>query len=236
MVLSGDVGTGKTEIAETIGDLVARNEGLSITLWPLSLSTRGQGRVGEMTQLLSSAFEHASSRGARLLGDDGHPKGGAILLIDEADALAQSREAQQMHHEDRAGVNALIRGIDGLAKRRLPVAVIMCTNRLGALDPAVRRRAADVIEFARPNTAQRRALLSHALSPLGFSEGHLDRLAEITGSANGREYGFTSSDLVQRLFPAIVLDAFPDGQVTPERSEALARAMRPTPPFRESIT
>lgn len=49
-VLAGDVGSGKTELAETI-DAVARQEGIDITLYPLSLATRGQGRVGEMTQL-----------------------------------------------------------------------------------------------------------------------------------------------------------------------------------------
>ena len=57
IVLAGDVGSGKTELAETIGDKVARQESIDITLYPLSLSTRGQGRVGEMTKLLSSAFE-----------------------------------------------------------------------------------------------------------------------------------------------------------------------------------
>ena len=47
VVLAGDVGSGKTELAETIGDSVARQEDISITLFPLSLSTRGQGRVSE---------------------------------------------------------------------------------------------------------------------------------------------------------------------------------------------
>jgi Zeta toxin. len=59
VVLAGDVGSGKTELAETIGDKVARQEDIDITLLPLSLSSRGQGRVGEMTQLVSTAFEHA---------------------------------------------------------------------------------------------------------------------------------------------------------------------------------
>ena len=45
VVLAGDVGSGKTELAETIGDAVARQEDIDITLFPLSLSARGQGRV-----------------------------------------------------------------------------------------------------------------------------------------------------------------------------------------------
>ena len=65
VILAGDVGSGKTELAETIGDAVARQEKIDITLFPLSLSTRGQGRVGEMTQLLSAAFDYTVGRGAR---------------------------------------------------------------------------------------------------------------------------------------------------------------------------
>src|SRR5581483_8334269 len=66
VVLAGDVGSGKTELAETIGDAVARQEDIEITLFPLSLSARGQGRVGEMTQLLSAAFEHTVSEATKL--------------------------------------------------------------------------------------------------------------------------------------------------------------------------
>ncbi len=128
VVLAGDVGSGKTELAETIGDAVAQQEKIDITLFPLSLSTRGQGRVGEMTQLLSAAFDRTISEASKLKGTCGRSCGAVILLVDEADALAQSREAAQMHHEDRAGVNAFIRGIDRLANRSLPVAVIMCTK------------------------------------------------------------------------------------------------------------
>ena len=156
VILAGDVGSGKTELAETIGDAVARQEHIDLTLFPLSLSTRGQGRVGEMTQLISAAFDHTVTEATKLKGQGGKTRGGIILLIDEADALAQSREAAQMHHEDRAGVNALIRGVNRMANAHLPAAVIMCTNRLGALDPAVKRRAADILEFTRPDDDQRR--------------------------------------------------------------------------------
>jgi len=147
VVLAGDVGSGKTELAETVGDPVSRQENIEITLFPLSLSTRGQGRVGEMTQLLSAAFDHTYSEATKLRSVSGRSRGAVLLLVDEADALAQSREASQMHHEDRAGVNAFIRGVDRIAASGLPAAVIMCTNRLGALDPAIRRRAADILQF-----------------------------------------------------------------------------------------
>lgn len=231
VVLCGDVGSGKTELAETIGDQVARQEGIDITLLPLSLSSRGQGRVGEMTQLVSAAFDHAYSEAKKLKSIKGAARGGVILLVDEADALAQSRETEQMHHEDRAGVNAFIRGIDRLASGRLPAAVLMCTNRLGALDPAVRRRAADVLTFSRPTDEQRRQVLSEWLHELGFKKGDLDALVLATGAQNGRAYGFTFSDLTQRLLPAIVLDAYPDRPVKAAQAIELAKSIEPTPPF-----
>lgn len=236
VVLAGDVGSGKTELAETIGDAVARQENIDITLFPLSLSTRGQGRVGEMTQLLSAAFDHTVVEATKLKSSSGKARGAIMLLVDEADALAQSRETAQMHHEDRAGVNAFIRGVDRLGNGRLPAMVIMCTNRLSALDPAVKRRAADILTFNRPDDAQRRAVLAETFEQLGFSGVQIDALVATTGSGENQEYGFTFSDLTQRLLPAIVLDAYPSGPVDPVRALEIARGIKPTPPFTERST
>ncbi len=233
VVLAGDVGAGKSELAETIGDAVARQENIDVTLFPLSLSTRGQGRVGEMTKLLSSAFEYTATE-ARKLKSSSKSHGAIILLVDEADALAQSRENAQMHHEDRAGVNAFIRGVDRLSSGHLPAAVIMCTNRLGSLDPAVRRRAADILKFARPNEMQRHAVLTNPLKQLGFSEAKIKAMVSATGARDEHNYGFTFSDLTQRLLPAIVLDAYPSKAVVPDRAIEMAREMIPTPPFKEA--
>ncbi len=231
-VLAGDVGTGKTALARSFGNEVARLAKVRVELYALSLNARGSGAVGEMTRLISGAFKQVREAVGKTRGSDGRAGRGIILLIDEADALAQSREAAQMHHEDRAGVNALIRGIDDLAADRLPVAVVMCTNRLDALDPAVRRRAAAVFEFARPNREQRLAVLTAGLAGSGFSDRDLGRLADATGEANGRHFGFTYSDLTQRLIPTLVLDAFPDGPLAGTRAVETAKALKPTPPFR----
>ena len=233
VVLAGDVGSGKTELAETIGDAVARQEKIDITLFPLSLSARGQGRVGEMTQLLSSAFDHTVAEATKLKSTSGKARGAVMLLVDEADALAQSRESAQMHHEDRAGVNAFIRGVDRLGSGRLPAVVVMCTNRLRALDPAVKRRAADILTFNRPNDAQRRAVLGSMCEQLGFSRKQIDDLVATTGTNKSEEHGFTFSDLTQRLLPAIVLDVYPSRPVDPLRALDIAQGMKPTPPFEE---
>lgn len=234
IVLSGDVGAGKSELAYTIGDAVARQEKIDVSLFPLSLATRGQGMVGQMTQLISTAFEYTVERAKKLSNHGGKHRGAVILLIDEADALAQSRENAQMHHEDKAGVNAFIRGIDSLGNGKLPAAVIICTNRPNALDPAIKRRAAEIFYFNRPNEEQRLAVLSSPLTGLGFEEKEIDEMVRITGANNDLSYGFTYSDLMQRLLPSIVIDAYPNSPVTAKRAFEIAKEIVPTSPFKEN--
>lgn len=236
VVLAGDVGSGKSELAETIGDAVARQEKIDITLFPMSLATRGQGRVGEMTQLVSAAFDYTIEEAQKYYSENSKARGGVILLIDEADALAQSREADQMHHEDRAGVNAFIRGIDRIANKKLPAAVIMCTNRIGALDPAIKRRAAEILSFSRPSIAQRGYILRKSLEPLGVGENDIEMLVELTGSTEDRDYGFTFSDITQRLLPAIVLGAYPNDPIRGGQAIEIAKRTIPTKPFVEKVS
>ncbi len=230
-VFAGDVGTGKTQLAETFGDALARSERIPVTLMRLSLNARGTGRVGEMTSLIATAFREVEDRVAGQRGE-AEPSAAVVLLIDEADALAQSREASQMHHEDRAGVNALIRGIDHVSAEGLPVITVMCTNRPTAIDPAVERRAAQIFEFHRPNDEQRRAIFDRAFAGIGMSEDELHMLVELTGPVDGsRDYGFTYSDLTLRLIPSAVLDAVPDSPLTAARVAELIAHSPPTVPF-----
>lgn len=233
VILEGDVGAGKTELAITIGDKVSRQEDIEITLFPLSLSSRGQGRVGEMTQLISASFKTIFDEASKLKSRSGRHRGAIILLIDEADAIAQSREFAQMHHEDRAGVNTLIRGIDRLTHSNLPAAVILCTNRTNALDPAIKRRAADILTFSRPGIELRRKVLQQRLEKLKFGSLEIEEIAEQTGKRDGRDYGFSYSDLIQRLIPAIILDAYPNQSIDTQRAIEITKSMIPSPPFKE---
>ena len=115
----------------------------------------------------------------------------------------------------------------------------MCTNRPDALDPAVQRRAADILEFHRPDRKQREAVLEGPLRELGLGEADVTAIVEVTGSAEAGEGpdgdGFTFSDLTQRLLPAIVLNAFPSHAVESAAALRIASEMRPTRAFaRES--
>ncbi len=230
IVFSGDVGTGKTTLAESFGDPIARSEDIIVRVLRLSLLTRGRGAVGEMTQLITRAFEEVQKYAREGNESRTKPTSAVILVIDEADALAQSRDFDQMHHEDRAGVNALIRGIDLLTHARLPVIVVMCTNRHEAIDPGVLRRAAAHFTFERPNTEQREYVLRNAFDSV-FKGDEIQKLAELTGPNHDRNYGHTYSDLTQRLIPTVLLKAFPDNPITFDLAVSLAEKIEPTKPF-----
>jgi hypothetical protein len=68
---------------------------------------------------------------------------------------------------------------------------------------------------------------------MGFSAREIDHLVKVTGPHGGRDYGFTFSDLMQRLLPAVVLDAYPSRPVTGSRAIDMAAGIVPTPPFKE---
>ncbi|WP_240491864.1 AAA family ATPase, partial [Acinetobacter baumannii] len=127
-----------------------------------------------MSKLITKAFQEARNLASRT-------KRPLILLLDEADSLAQSREESQMHHEDRAGVNALIQGIDHIRSSPVPILVVFCTNRLGAIDPAIKRRAALIHTFSRPNSDQRYEVFRSYFPDLGLTTTQLSLLARMTG-------------------------------------------------------
>jgi len=230
-IFAGDVGTGKTELAMTFGDRLARKTGIDVELFSLSLRARGSGHVGEMTTLISDAIKIFRTKCPKRPTNGKKPTGAALLLIDEADAIAQSREMAQMHHEDRAGVNALIRGIDDIAQEKLAGLIIMCSNRLTSIDPAVRRRAAAVFEFQRPSLELRKKLVSDRLSGSGLSENDLSQIAEALGKVDGRTYGYTCSDITQRLIPSLVLAAYPNHKISKALALKIIEENPPTPPF-----
>lgn len=231
LLLGGDVGTGKTAIATSFPDAVARQLGIDLTVYHLGLSSRGQGAVGEMTKRLSAAFAEVVDR-ARNRGEGTRPSHGAVLVIDEADSVAQSRDLEQMHHEDRAGVNAIIRGIDTLAAPEVTAICVMCTNRMEAIDPAVHRRAALSLEFGRPNREQRVALLSSLLDT-SLTAKEYEKLADATGETEQHTIAYTFSDLRNRVVPALLLRGLANGPVTLEMALDAVDEVQPTAPFGE---
>lgn len=206
ILFEGDVGTGKTALAETIGDALARRTGGKghVHLLKINTQIRGTGLVGEMSDLIAQAFMQAEARAKALKGEP------LLLLMDEADALAASRDTQQMHHEDKAGLNTLLQRLNNLRLTRLPLAVIFITNRPDALDPAIRRRAALNLSFPRPSDEVRAEIIKSSLPELSLKPAQISELVRLTGAKESKNKGvpFTSSDITDRLLTAALRDAY----------------------------
>src|SRR5258708_2507162 len=228
LLLEGDVGTGKTALAETIGDALARQigEGRQVHMLKINTQVRGTGQVGEMSDLIAQAFAQAEAR-ARALGGDP-----VLLLLDEADALAVSRETQQMHHEDKAGLNTLLQRLDKLRLTKLPIAALFITNRPEALDPAIRRRAALDLHFARPGDDIRAKILLTSVPELRLGEAAVVELVRLTGPNEPKNNGvpFTASDLTDPLLPAALRRTYYERRALEVRDLIKqAQMLEPTP-------
>ena len=96
----------------------------------------------------------------------------------------------------------------------------------------MRRRAAAVFDFKRPSLVLRKKLLAKHLAGTHLTDKEITALAETLGEEKNREYGFTFSDITQRLLPAIVLAAYPQEKITGALALHVASTIQPTPPFK----
>lgn len=221
VIFYGDVGTGKTAMAEAISNrLVAESKTEDSQLFKLSNRVRGTGRVGEMGTLIAAAFAE--------IGKSCGKGNRSILIIDEADSLAASRTQEHSHHEDKVAVNTLIQSIDEVRKYGGRVVVFFCTNRIDAIDPAILRRAALVEEFARPSDGQREALFKEDLAALNLSGTEIKQLVAAT-AAKGGDPAFTYSDIRTRLYPAALALAFPDNKLSYSHFKTVLADLKPSP-------
>lgn len=187
VILSGDVGCGKTALAHSIGSPLAKQIDKRIIVFETPSNIRGVGRVGEVSNRITDAFEQVKSKIK--------PGQMGILIIDEADDLATDRDQNQAHHEDRAGLNVLIKQIDLIARENIALAVILITNRLKVLDPAVIRRATQIIEFGRPDANARLLVFQRIFKGSALSDKDYTELVEASAQPD-TPYSF--SDLIQK--------------------------------------
>jgi len=220
VIFAGDVGTGKTATAEGACDRLAREARKEAMLFKLSTRVRGSGKVGQMSTLLNEAFEVVAKQAGKTRQ--------AFLIIDEADSLASTRDTAQSHHEDKVAVNTIIQKVDDLRRYNGRILVFLCTNRAGALDPAIVRRAARTEIFERPNEQEREELLRMDLGGLNIKDHTIHELVKLTGARDGQP-GFTFSDLRAKLLPDALCRAFPSRALTDEDFLSAARDVRPSP-------
>jgi hypothetical protein len=159
VLFAGPSGTGKTLAAEVLA------HELRLDLYRTDLSAVVSKYVGETEKNLRRLFDAAEA-------------GGAILLIDEADALLGKRTEVKDAHDRYANIESayLLQRME--AYRGL---AIMATNVRSALDTAFLRRLRFIVEFPFPDTAQRREIWRRVFPPRGPGRDELDfdRLAEL---------------------------------------------------------
>ncbi len=170
VLLYGPPGTGKTLIARAVANEVdAYFEAIS---GPEVVSKY----KGESEQRLREAFERATENAP------------AILFLDEIDSIAGARD-EDADMENRV-VAQLLTLMDGLEQRE-EVVVVGATNRVDAVDPALRRggRFDREIEIGVPAEAGRREILDVHTRNMPLAEDvDLDRVA-------GQTHGFVGADI-----------------------------------------
>ncbi|KXK49560.1 MAG: AAA family ATPase [Anaerolineae bacterium] len=168
-LFTGSPGTGKTMAAQVMA------AALGLDLFRVDLSSVVSKYVGETSQHLQRILTRAAEMDA-------------VLFFDEADALFSRRTDVKDAHDRFANTdtNHLLQALenyDGIA--------VLATNRKGNIDPAFVRRLRYVLDFPKPDAAQRHTLWTrlihglagdHAVRALG---GLIDKLAaelELTGA------------------------------------------------------
>ena len=193
VLLHGPPGTGKTLLAKAVA-----NE-TSASFFSIAGPEIISKYYGESEQQLREIFEDAAEEAP------------AIIFIDELDSIAPKREAVTGEVERRV-VAQLLTMMDGLESRG-QVIVIAATNRVGSIDPALRRpgRFDREIEIRVPDETGRREILQIHTRGMPLSDDvNLNRLADET-------HGFVGADVesltkeaamkaLRRYLPEIDLD------------------------------
>ena len=220
VLLHGPPGTGKTLIARAVANEAGAN------FFSINGPEIMSKYYGQSEQKLREIFTKA---------EESEP---SIIFIDEIDSIAPKREEVQGEVERRV-VAQLLTLMDGM-KERGHVIVIGATNRIDAVDPALRRpgRFDREINIGVPDKKGRKEILSiHTRGmPLGMDEDRknqfLDEIANLT-------YGFVGADLaalaresamiaLRRYLPEIDLDK-------PIPTEILEKMQVKDDDFREAL-
>ncbi|WP_123620272.1 CDC48 family AAA ATPase [Halorubrum sp. CSM-61] len=171
VLLHGPPGTGKTLIAKAVANEIDAN--FHTISGPEIMSKY----YGESEEKLREVFEEASEESP------------AIIFMDELDSIAPKREEAGGDVERRV-VAQLLSLMDGLEERG-EVVVIGATNRVDAIDPALRRggRFDREIEVGVPDREGRKEILQvHTRNMPLVEEIDLDEYADNT-------HGFVGADL-----------------------------------------
>lgn len=166
LMLSGKPGTGKSLLAGHVAAQLRR------TFYVARLDSLISSRLGETAKNIRGIFEFAPARGA-------------VLFLDEMDAIAKLRDDRHELGELKRVVNTVIQGLDSLPENSV---VIAATNHPQLLDLAIWRRFPYKIEIDTPDDDVRAAMWLHFLYEDARDKRHEAKLlAAISGGMNGAD-------------------------------------------------
>ncbi len=194
VLLHGPPGTGKTLLAKAVANETNAN------FYSLSGPEIMSKYYGESEENLRKVFKEAQENAP------------SIIFIDEIDSIAPKREEVTGEVERRI-VAQLLALMDGLEERG-KVVVIGATNRINAIDPALRRpgRFDREIEIGIPDKKGRREILEiHTRGMPLAKDVDLDKLAEMTHGYSGADLAALCKEAamraLRRILPEIDLEA-----------------------------
>lgn len=206
VLLHGPPGTGKTLLAKAVANETDAN--FILLNGPEIMSKF----YGESEKRIREIFEEAEKTAP------------AIIFIDELDAIAPKREDVSGEVERRV-VSQILTMMDGL-KGRGKVIVIGATNRVNAIDPALRRpgRFDREIELGVPGKKGRRTILGIHTRGMPLTKNvKLDEVASLTHGFVGADIAALTKEaamnVLRKLLPKMKLDE--DEQISQDILEKL---------------
>jgi len=170
VLLYGPPGTGKTLLARAVAHHT------ECTFIRVSGSELVQKYIGEGSRMVRELFvmarEHAPS----------------IIFIDEIDSIGSARMSRGDSEVQRTMLE-LLNQLDGFESTK-EIKIIMATNRIDILDPALLRpgRIDRKIEFPNPNEAARLDILQIHSRKMNLARGiNLQKIADSANGASGAE-------------------------------------------------
>ncbi|MGF7118356.1 CDC48 family AAA ATPase [Methanobacterium oryzae] len=216
VLMHGPPGTGKTLLAKAVAN---ESDAHFITInGPEIMSKYVGGSEERLREIFEEAEENAPS----------------IVFIDEIDAIAPKRE-EVTGEVERRTVAQLLTLMDGL-KSRGQVMVIGATNRVDALDPAIRRpgRFDREIEIGVPDKDGRKEVLQiHTRGMPLEEEVDLDEIADVTHGFVGADLESLAKEAAMRVLRRILPEIKSDEEEIPK--EVLQKIIVKKADFKEAL-
>ncbi|XP_053610772.1 ATPase family AAA domain-containing protein 2-like isoform X2 [Plodia interpunctella] len=197
VLFHGPPGTGKTLLARALANECGRAGGRKVAFFMRKGADCLKKWVGESERHLKLLFQQANKMKP------------SIIFFDEIDALAPVRSVRQ-EQVHTSVVGTLLAEMDGLCDRG-EVIIIGATNRLDAVDPALRRagRFDRELHFPPPHVSARKDILHIYTKDWRpkLSDSVLEHVADLTAGYGGSDLKALCSEAVlkalRRVYPQV---------------------------------